>query len=137
MNMESRIEHPRSSIESAIESVIEQRIPEGSLIVITMIDIHLEQLRSFLLDSARILSQVQEAPGNRGYLIHNEGRKYYTLTAWKDRESMEAFRNSEPHKSAMGKVSKYAGETRFWSGERMPKTWEEAKEILAEEGRTT
>jgi aromatic ring-cleaving dioxygenase len=57
----------------------------------------------------------------------------YTLTAWKDKASMQHYRNTGPHKEAMQQIANLSKQykTLVWEAEQLP-DWKDAKAKLDE-----
>jgi len=68
--------------------------------------------------------------------------EYRTLAIWESEEAMLAWVVSDVHAAAMGDFAEHgyaeAGETTTWeaSADELPPTWEQAREHLAEHGRS-
>jgi hypothetical protein len=59
----------------------------------------------FIVRSLATVRQAQRAGGFEAGWTGNEGlRAFWTVTAWRDEAAMRAFRNAEPHLSAMSKL---------------------------------
>ena len=59
----------------------------------------------FIVGSLRSIRQAQRTDGFEAGWTGNEGlRAFWTVTAWRDEAAMRAFRNAEPHLSAMRKL---------------------------------
>lgn len=91
----------------------------------------------FLAASMRIRRQVVAAPGALGLSLDARPlrRIFFTLSAWRDRESLDAMIVRDPHRAAM---ERYRPETevadfRFWTvrGADLPIAWDEARRRLA------
>jgi hypothetical protein len=96
------------------------------------------QVPRFLADAMRIRKQVLAAPGAVGVSLIAQPfrRTFFTLSAWRDRPSLNALVGAEPHRSAMLRHRKSMQDAHFvfWtaSGDAMPPTWSEAQQRLAE-----
>ncbi len=72
--------------------------------------------------------QAKKTAGNIHTQIGNKGwRIGYTLTAWEDKEAMQAFRNNGAHKKAMTRMRKLSTQykTMVWEADAFP-VWKEA-----------
>ena len=83
-----------------------------------------------------ITRQLEHTSGLVGYsLLAQPARKrFWTLSAWTDRDSLDAFVREVPHLNVMEKLRPYMGPTRFraWTvlGSALPIPWDEAIERL-------
>lgn len=80
------------------------------------------------------LKQANRTPGVIHASMSNKGwRTGYTLTAWKDKESMHEFKTNGVHKKAMTKMRKLSTRYRtfIWESDTVP-TMKEAKLRLTE-----
>lgn len=96
-------------------------------------------LLPFIIASRRITRQAKNAPGNLGIeLRKTRGLAFWTLTLWESRESMDSFRASGAHRSAMPKLKHWCDQAAVASweppGNELP-DWNEAQQNLAERGR--
>jgi heme-degrading monooxygenase HmoA len=91
----------------------------------------------FFIDAMRVLAQMRKADGAVGVSLvaHPLRREFATLSAWRDRASLDAAVRGEPHRSVMRRQrAAMAGSVfRFWTtpAESLPLTWEEADRRLA------
>lgn len=108
-------------------------VPIGSIIAITCIDVKPNQVIPFARDAAEIFRASKIAHGMVYGALDNKGTKFYTITVWQDRKTMEAFRDSEPHKTAMGKIDRYARTSKFVELQTMPRSWDEVKELTSQD----
>lgn len=103
------------------------------------------RLRSFLffpaffLANNRIVGQLSRAPGFLGgSLLADKGLVFWTVTTWKDQQSMLDFRNGGGHKQAMPKLADWCCDARVahWTreGDTLP-SWDEAHVQLLKNGR--
>lgn len=91
------------------------------------------QFPRFIRHSAASTSQAQQSPGVvavKGKVGWNVG---YTITAWKDMESMMAFRHSGAHKEAMKDIKRVSHKykTMHYQADEVP-NWQQAREKLSE-----
>jgi hypothetical protein len=88
----------------------------------------------FLKYSIRSTNQAKKADGCLHVSVKGKGFNIgYTLTAWKDKESMLHFRNSGPHKIAMKQIRNVSDryKTVVWESDSIP-DWNEAKRRVDE-----
>lgn len=85
--------------------------------LISITRLHLRSVRffpSFGLYTVGSVRQVRRAPGFVGGWLASEGlRGFWTATAWRDIESMRAFRNGAPHLTAMRKLLHWCDEASY------------------------
>jgi hypothetical protein len=98
-------------------------------------------LPAFLFTNGPIIRQVRAAPGfSGGMLLMDAGRTFWTVSLWKDKSSMLAFRNGGNHGKAMPKLAGWVEHARVanWEqeGESVP-DWETLHARLSENGRPT
>jgi hypothetical protein len=98
-------------------------------------------LPQFLWYSFLSIRQAKSSPGNLTTSTRVNGLSvFWTLTVWRDEQSMKAFRNSGPHKQVMPSLAEWANEASVlhWHQETdsMP-SWEEAYRRMETEGRIT
>ncbi|MGI5453405.1 DUF3291 domain-containing protein [Streptomyces sp. CA-249302] len=93
----------------------------------------------FFLLSLVVFQQVRRSPGVLGASLKAEPlkRTFWTLSAWRDQEALDAFARTDPHaKSVRGLRPGMKGSVFvFWDSERdrLPITWDEAQRRLAEQ----
>ncbi|MFC8516867.1 DUF3291 domain-containing protein [Streptomyces sp. NPDC057257] len=93
----------------------------------------------FFLLSLVVFQQVRRSPGLLGASLKAEPfkRTFWTLSAWRDQEALDAFARTDPHaKSVRGLRPGMKGSVFvFWNTERerLPITWDEAQRRLAEQ----
>ena len=83
--------------------------------------------------------QAKHAAGSLGAKLRKaEGLAFWTLSAWQDKPTMNAFRITPPHRDAMPKLRKWCDEAAYvdWNQEpaELP-DWGAAERHLAESGR--
>ena len=94
---------------------------------------HHRSVPSFLRDVLAIRRQLAKTEGLVGYALDAElARKtFWTFSVWKDRESLDSFARSDPHRRIIQRLRPLMGGTRFEffavSGEMLPMTWEQMK----------
>ena len=90
----------------------------------------------FLRAAMAIRQQVLAAGGAVGVGLDTalSRRTFFTLSAWRDREALEAFVGGEPHAGSMRRYRPAMTDARFvfWkiAADRLPPEWSEAKERL-------
>jgi heme-degrading monooxygenase HmoA len=90
----------------------------------------------FLRLTASVARQLEGTSGLVGYsLLAQPIRKtFWTLSAWTDRDALDAFVRTMPHLAVMGKLRTHMGPTRFttWTapGSALPVPWDGAVERL-------
>lgn len=91
----------------------------------------------FLRAAMAIRQQVLGAEGAIGVSLNTAlPRTFFTLSAWRDRDALDAFVRSEPHVSSMRRYRPAMADARFvfWSSatDNLPPSWSEAKRRLRE-----
>ncbi|SFO78785.1 protein of unknown function [Geodermatophilus dictyosporus] len=101
----------------------------------------LRQVPRFFLDSMRIHRQVRAADGALGIslIARPLRREFLTLSAWRDRGSLDALVRAEPHRGAMRRHRAAMAESTFTFWEvpavQLPVRWDDARQHLdAERG---
>ena len=90
----------------------------------------------FLGLTMSVARQLEGTSGLVGYrLLAQPMRKtFWTLSAWTDRDALDAFVRTMPHLAVMGKLRTHMGPTRFttWMvpGSALPIAWDDAMERL-------
>jgi hypothetical protein len=89
----------------------------------------------FQLMTSKVLKQAKQSNGVVGYAVRADFPKKYfwTLSIWKNRDSMRQFVMSEPHVTAMEKFEEWAGDgSAFanWTSSSSSIDWEEAMRRL-------
>ncbi len=96
----------------------------------------LRDVPRFFLDSMRIHRQVLAADGALGVSLvaHPLRREFLTLSAWRDRASLNALVRTNPHRDAMRRHHHVMAESgfTFWEVERaqLPVDWDDARRRL-------
>lgn len=95
----------------------------------------------FLWYSVRSFLQAKRAPGNleRSMLRGRDG-SYWTLTSWRDEESVRAFMLSGAHRQAMPKLLSWCDEAsvaRYQAPSGELPDWKQAHRILVTQGRAS
>jgi hypothetical protein len=81
-------------------------------------------LPAFLLASNRASRQAASSPGfQKGQLVVDHGRTFWTVTLWDDLASMKAYRGSGAHGAMMPKIT-------TWCDEASTATWEQDSDRL-------
>jgi hypothetical protein len=92
----------------------------------------------FLWLTLAVARQLERTSGLVGYtLLAQPGRRtFWTLSAWTDRQHLDAFVAAMPHLAVMARLRPHMGPTRFttWTanGAALPVGWAEAIERLAQ-----
>jgi len=92
----------------------------------------------FLRAAMAIRKQVLRADGAVGVALNTAlpRRTFFTLSAWRDREAVNAFVRSEPHVSIMRRYRPAMADARFvfWNttADKLPPPWSEAEQRLRE-----
>jgi hypothetical protein len=96
----------------------------------------------FFVDAMRVLAQMRKADGAVGVSLvaHPLRREFATLSAWRDRSTLDEAVRSEPHLSVMRRQRAAMADStfRFWNApaSSLPLTWEEAdRRLTAADGR--
>jgi quinol monooxygenase YgiN len=90
----------------------------------------------FLRDTLAIRRQLAGAPGLVGYALDAElaKRTFWTFSVWREREDLDAFAASDPHRRIIARLRPLMAETRFeffpLAGEKLPMTWDQMKAPL-------
>ena len=89
----------------------------------------------FQLISSKVIKQARQSRGMVDYAVKADFPKkhFWTLSIWKDRESMRQFVMAEPHVTAMKKFEEWSGEgSAFadWISSSSSIDWEEAMRRL-------
>jgi uncharacterized protein DUF3291 len=89
----------------------------------------------FQLMTSKVLRQAKHSHGILDYAVKADFPKkhFWTLSIWKDRESMRQFVMTEPHLTAMEKFDEWAGDgSAFadWTSSSTSIDWEEAMRRL-------
>jgi quinol monooxygenase YgiN len=103
----------------------------------------LHQVPRFFLDSLRIHRQVRAADGALGIslIARPLRREFLTLSAWRDRQSLDALVRSNPHRAAMRLHRPAMAESTFtfWQVPvtHLPVPWDEVRSRLDAERATS
>jgi hypothetical protein len=88
----------------------------------------------FLRDAMRVRALVRRSPGALGVSLvaHPLRREFATLSAWRDRESLDAMVRTEPHRSVMGRYHRVMADSAFvfYAPAEYPPSWAEAESRL-------
>jgi hypothetical protein len=85
----------------------------------------------FLRDTMAIRRQLAGASGLVGYALNAElaRKRFWTFSVWEDRESLNSFAATDPHRRIIRRLGPLMGETRFEffpvSGAKLPMTWDQ------------
>jgi hypothetical protein len=91
----------------------------------------------FFLDALRVHAQMRKAEGAVGLSLvaHPLRREFATLSAWRDRASLDAAVRAEPHRSVMARQRAAMADSafRFWTvpANQLPLDWADARRRLA------
>lgn len=86
----------------------------------------------------KVFALARRSPGAVGVTLeaHPLRKEFWTLSQWRDQESLDAMVRAEPHASIMARQRGVMAESafRFWAAPAdVPPTWEEAKRRLEED----
>jgi heme-degrading monooxygenase HmoA len=85
----------------------------------------------FLRDTMAIRRQLASTSGLVGYALNAEltRKRFWTFSVWEDRESLNSFAATDPHRRIIRRLGPLMGETRFEffpvSGAKLPMTWDQ------------
>lgn len=88
-----------------------------------------------------VRSSLESNPGFLGGSIRREifGSRAWTMTIWKDEQSLENFVESREHERAMKEGGPAVRKAKFYRGKKMwkeiPLSWDIAEQLIDEEGR--
>jgi hypothetical protein len=89
----------------------------------------------FLRDAMKVRTLVRRSDGALGVSLVARPfrREFETLSAWRDRESLDAMVRTEPHRSIMGRYHAVMADAKFtfYTPAAYPPTWSEAERELA------
>lgn len=107
---------------------------------ITVTSLKLRSVWLFFKLSLNGMRIVKQAKAEKGFIkMKNTGFGYihYTLSAWESKEDIKRFAHSGAHKEAMKHTKQLAKEIKIYTYQntKFP-SWEEAKELLNEKGKT-
>jgi hypothetical protein len=97
---------------------------------------HYRSVPGFMRDALAIRRQLAKAPGLIGYALDAEltKRTFWTFSVWRNREDLDSFAASDPHRQIIRRLGPLMSETRFeffpLPGEKLPMTWEQMKAPL-------
>ena len=117
---------------SAADSVSGEVVMMASLLQLDS----LMRTPSFLRAAMAIRRQVLAADGTIGVALDTAlpRRTFFTLSAWRDRDAIDAFIGAEPHRSSMRRFHPAMTDARFvfWNAaaDQLPPSWSQAKERL-------
>jgi quinol monooxygenase YgiN len=81
-------------------------------------------LDEFFIAAVAVLEQAKNSSGNLGADVFADAHNtWWTLTAWRERDSIQAFMGTEPHLSTMARLDDWCDEATFAD-------WEQASEEL-------
>lgn len=106
--------------------------------VVVITSLELKDLWKFFgfANAARKIVRQLKKTNHQGYKSKGLGKTHFTMSLWPDEQSKNDFYRSGAHAKAMEKTAKYAKSVRFYvyEGDQLP-NWDEAKRLLAENGR--
>jgi heme-degrading monooxygenase HmoA len=112
---------------------------DGEVVVMaSLLRLHsVRRVPGFLRSAMAIRGQVLRAEGAAGVSLNTAlPRTFFTLSAWRDRDALDAFVRSEPHLSSMRRYRPAMADARFvfWSttADNLPPSWSEAQRRLRE-----
>jgi hypothetical protein len=85
----------------------------------------------FLRDTMRIRRQLAMSDGLIGYSLNAQllRKTFWTFSVWSDRESLERFARTDPHRQIIQRLRPRMDETRFefmdLAGRDIPQSWEQ------------
>lgn len=95
------------------------------------------RIPSFIRATWRIRRQLATTEGLVGYTLDAKplSKTFWTLSAWRDQESLDRFARSEPHRSLVTAIRPHMNATTFvtWTttGSDLPVKWETAREQVS------
>jgi quinol monooxygenase YgiN len=90
----------------------------------------------FLRDTLAIRAQLAKTPGLIGYTLDAglTSKTFWTFSVWEDREHLDSFARTEPHRKIIERLRPLMDQARFeffpLSGQELPMTWEQMKAPL-------
>jgi heme-degrading monooxygenase HmoA len=95
-------------------------------------------LDEFFVDAVAAIEQAQKSQGNLGVdALADANNEWWSVSSWQDRDPMNAFVSSEPHRTIMGRIDRYCDEATFvdWEqpGAGLP-DWQASHRHLAADG---
>jgi heme-degrading monooxygenase HmoA len=90
------------------------------------------KIPSFIRLTRAVQGQLAQSEGLVGYalLAHLRKKTFWTVSAWVDREHLDAFVRTQPHGGVMRRLRPHMGPTKFanWQtpGSAIPVPWDEA-----------
>lgn len=132
-----RVEHPfRGPGYDATKGVVHPHAGRHVFIAVTQGDIAAGEGKAFSGHLAEVLRTMDEHDGLIGYAVRKEliGSRVWTMSAWVDRDSMERFARSRPHREAIaeGGIPRSSFIVAFSDVEidRVPLDWSDAERLL-------
>jgi hypothetical protein len=99
---------------------------------------HFRRIPGFLRAAMAIRQQVLDSDGAVGVALDTDvpRRTFFTLSAWKDRDALNAFVRAEPHVTTMRRYHPAMSDARFvfWTAEAdgLPPPWSDVRRRLSE-----
>jgi heme-degrading monooxygenase HmoA len=96
------------------------------------------RIPGFLAATVRIRSQLGTAPGLVGYALDAQllAKTFWTVSAWRSREELEAFAATDPHRRDVGRIRARMDPTTFvfWTARaaELPIAWDDVRRRIAE-----
>lgn len=93
---------------------------------------------AFMRWTMRIRGQLSRAPGLVGYSLdaHLLGKTFWTVSAWTDQASMDAFVRQDPHAAGMAAIRPHMGRSAFVSStvssDDLPVKWADVRRRVEE-----
>jgi quinol monooxygenase YgiN len=104
---------------------------------------HYRDILRFLRDAQAIRRQLRTTPGLVGYALDADifRKTFWTLSAWRDDASLQAFVQSEPHRAVMTRIHPLMNQPAFAfdrvPGRELPPKWAFAREALRTDAEQT
>jgi len=91
----------------------------------------------FFASAVAVVEQATASAGNlSAAVLADANNTYWTRTAWRDRDAMDAFVGAQPHLSTMSRIDEWCDEATFvdWDqpGDELPDWQESYRRIVAE-----
>ena len=95
-------------------------------------------LDDFFTDALAAIEQAQKSDGNLGVdALADANNAWWTVTAWQDRQHMNAFVGTQPHRGIMSRLDRFCDEATFvdWEqdGTELP-DWQAGWRRMVDEG---
>jgi hypothetical protein len=99
---------------------------------------HFRAVPKFFRYSYEVMNQLRNSPGLVGYSLDAQpfGRKFWTLSVWRDQKALMDFVRAIPHSRIMQSLAPHMGKTQFvqWNvaSREIPLDWNSAKARLSQ-----